>query len=105
MNPLPGWSCQYMAVPATMLWNAMISHAGSLSETLLSCRCRSANDYAFACGAAVMKQAKLRSIGIASAVELYDKIIIEHSKVRITIFAFAFACLRLRIRICVFSRS
>ena len=41
-----------------------------------------------------MKQAKLRSIGIASAVELYDKIIIEHSKVRITIFAFAFACLR-----------
>ena len=52
-----------------------------------------------------MKQAKLRSIGIAAAVELYDKIIIEHSKVRITIFAFAFACLRLRIRICVFSRS
>ena len=38
-----------------------------------------------------MKQAKLRSIGIASAVELYDKIITEHSKVRITIFAFAFA--------------
>ena len=38
-----------------------------------------------------MKQAKLRSIGIAAAVELYDKIITEHSKVRITIFAFAFA--------------
>lgn len=46
------YAVPYMAVPATMLWNALISHG-------------------------VMKQAKLRSIGIAAAVELFDSILNE----------------------------
>lgn len=46
------YAVPYMAVPATMLWNALISHG-------------------------VMKQAELRSIGIATAVELFDSILNE----------------------------
>ena len=46
------YAVPYMAVPATMLWNALIAHG-------------------------VMKQAKLRSIGISAAVELFDSILTE----------------------------
>lgn len=46
------YAVPYMAVPATMLWNALIAHG-------------------------VMKQAKLRSVGISAAVELFDSILRE----------------------------
>jgi Ca2+-binding EF-hand superfamily protein len=44
------YAVPYMAVPATMLWNSLIAHG-------------------------VMKQAKLRSVGISAAVELFDSIL------------------------------
>ena len=49
------YAVPYMAVPATMLWNALISHG-------------------------VMKQAKLRSIGISAAVELFDSILSDRAE-------------------------
>jgi Ca2+-binding EF-hand superfamily protein len=49
------YAVPYMAVPATMLWNALIAHG-------------------------VMKQAKLRSIGISAAVELFDSILNSHAE-------------------------
>ena len=58
------YAVPYMAVPATMIWNALISHS-------------------------VMRQSKLRSVGIATAVELFDSIIKHVSGTEI---AFVPAC-------------